>query len=92
MPICGEDGSLNTAFPVARIGVRIQVDFFDDFFDVAFFDVLGLPTLRRSLLRTALRRSSLRPASVPSSFLFLVVRPGAPSSVLAPSSDAMFCS
>ena len=25
---------------------------------------------------------------VPSSFLFLVVRPGAPSSVLAPSSDA----
>ena len=25
----------------------------------------------------------------PSSFLFLVVRPGAPSSVLAPSSDAL---
>ena len=27
----------------------------------------------------------------PSSFLFLVVRPGAPSSVLAPSSDATSC-
>ena len=31
-------------------------------------------------------------ALVPSSFLFLVVRPGAPSSVLAPSSDALVTS
>ena len=34
------------------------------------------------------KRRVQKSRSVPSSFLFLVVRPGAPSSVLAPSSDA----